>query len=44
MSCRCLVMTGKPLKSRFYLSFNLAIPKIRVAILLAKDGKRMGDI
>ena len=35
---------GKPLRSRSYLSFNFAIAKICVAIRLAKDGKRMGDI
>ena len=37
-------MTGKRLRSRSYPSFNFAIAKICVAIRLAKDGKRMGDI
>ena len=37
-------MTGRPLRSRSYLSFNFAIAKVGVAIRLAKDGKTMGDI
>ena len=44
MSWRCPVPTDKPLKSRSYLPFNIAIAKICVAIRLAEDGKRMSEI
>ena len=44
MSWKCLVPNDKPLKSRSYLPFNFAIAKIRVAVRLAEDRKRMGDI
>ena len=41
MSWRCLVPNGKSFKSRFYLPFNFAIDKIRVAILIAEDRKEL---
>ena len=34
----------KLLKTRFYLLFNFAVTKIRVAIPLVEDGTRMGGI
>ena len=37
-----MISQTKPLKIRYFLSFNFVITKICVAINLAEDGKRMG--
>ena len=39
-----MISQAKPLKKKTFLPFNFAITKICVAVRLAEDGARIGDI